>query len=183
MKSLTRIGIFLLPLLLAVTTFAQDRTQVAVDNGATPAASAQESKNAIIITFGAVNGEYKQLFDLGTENRQGYTGALNVKIVGDKTRLGAKFRVDQVNGTRKYLLGPELGREIGFVEPYAHALFGVEDDYEGATGKRYVRLYGGGVRLNFGHFVLNPFQYDVALAEGLGQRPVSQVSASVGIRY
>jgi hypothetical protein len=142
-------------------------------------------KNNVIITFGVLNAEYKALFDLGAENRQGYTGALNVKVAGEKNRLGMKFRVDQVNGTRKYLGGPELSREIGgFVYLYGHALFGVEHDYEGGTGKRYARLYGGGVRFRVGpYFVINPFQYDATLTEGLGQRPVTQVSASAGISF
>jgi hypothetical protein len=149
------------------------------------AAQAQDKpKDNVIITVGLLDSRYSALFDLGAENRQGVTGAANVRIVGNKTRLGGKFRFDQVAETRRYLFGPEVGHTFKFFTPYGHALFGFEDAYRASSDRRVARLYGGGVRFKAGpHLVLNPFQYDAVFTEGPGQKRVDQVSASIGIAF
>ena len=150
------------------------------------AAQAQDKpKDTVILTVGLLDSRYSALFDLGAENRQGVTAAANVRIVGGKTRLGGKFRFDQVAETRRYLFGPEVGHTFKkFFTPYGHALFGFEDAYKASTNRRVARLYGGGVRFNVGdHLVFNPAQYDAVFTEGPGQQRVDQVSASIGVRF
>ena len=147
-------------LLLACCYFAQAR---------------DKPKDSVIITVGFIAGECLDLFD--TSYGPGITAALNAKIVGDKTRLGGKFRFDKLDEIKAYSFGPELSHKLGFVKPYAHFLVGFQT-VPGVDDEEIIRTVGGGVRLNIGqHVVINPLQIDFT------NREKRQLSASVGVRF
>ena len=165
MKSLLRIT--LLSLIAVVTFAAIVRCQ-------------DKPKDSVIITVGFAADEVKDL--LNTDYNPGLTVALNAKIVGNKTRLGGKFRFDKIEDIKTYTFGPELSHKFGFVEPYGHFLIGYQT-LDGIEGKEIVRMLGAGVRLNFGHIVLNPFQFDQTRSGGFLSPGRNQFSASIGVCF
>ena len=144
------------------------------------AAAQDKPKNTVILTVGFIADEYKDLID--RTYSPGITATLNAKIAGNKTRFGGKFRFDKVEEFKSYTFGPELSHNIGFVEPYAHFLIGYQT-VDGLDGKEIIRTVGAGVRLNFGHIVLNPFQIDSTRSGGFLSQGKNQFSASLGVRF
>jgi len=165
MKSLLKITLFSI---LAVVFFAAF------------ALAQDKPKDTVIITVGFAADELHDL--VNTDYRPGITATLNAKIVGSKTRLGGKFRFDKLEEVKTYTFGPELSHKLGFVEPYAHFLVGYQT-VDGFEGKEIVRTVGAGVRLNFGHVVLNPFQFDQTRSGGFLSPGRNQFSASIGVRF
>lgn len=142
----------------------------------------QEQKDRIILTVGVGADELSDL--INTDYEYDIKVAVNAKIVGNKARLGGKFVFDKLPNIKRYSAGPEVSYHFSFVEPYGHFLVGAET-YDGLGHNEFIRTIGAGVRLNFGHFVLNPFQIDSirGVRAPFGSPGVNQFSASAGIRF
>lgn len=152
-------------LALAASAFAQDK-----------------AKDSIILTVGVGADEISDLLD--TQYNYAVKVAANAKIAGDNARLGGKFVFDKTDGSKRYSAGPEFSYKIRFVEPYAHFLIGAET-LDGIEGRAFIRTVGAGVRLNYGHVVINPLQIDSTrgLRAPFLSQGVTQFSASVGVRF
>ena len=143
----------------------------------------QEQKDRIIITVGAGADELTDFLNT-SYYEYAIKIAANAKVVsGSNVRLGGKFVFDKLENIKRYSAGPELSYNIKFVEPYAHFLLGAET--YNVPGRNFTRTVGAGVRLNFGHIVLNPFQVDSTrgVRAPFGSAGVTQFSGSVGIRF
>ena len=142
----------------------------------------QEQNDRIIITAGVGADELSDL--INTDYEYDIKVAVNAKIVGNKARLGGKFVFDKLSNIKRYSAGPEVSYHFSFVEPYGHFLVGAET-YDGLGQEEFIRTIGAGVRLNFGHFVFNPFQIDSirGVRAPFGSPGVNQFSASAGIRF
>jgi hypothetical protein len=142
----------------------------------------QEQKDHIIVTVGVGADELNNL--VNTVYEYDFKVAVNAKIIGSKARLGGKFVFDKLPNIKRYSAGPEVSYHFSFVEPYGHFLIGAET-YDGLGQRQFKRTIGAGVRLNFGHFVFNPFQIDSirGVRAPFGSPGVNQFSASAGIRF
>ena len=143
----------------------------------------QEQKDRIILTVGAGADELTDFLNT-SYYEYAIKIAANAKVVsGSNVRLGGKFVFDKLENIKRYSAGPELSYNIKFVEPYAHFLLGAET--YNVPGRNFTRTVGAGVRLNFGHVVLNPFQVDSTrgVRAPFGSAGVTQFSGSVGIRF
>lgn len=141
----------------------------------------QEQKDRIIITVGAGADELTDFLNT-SYYEYAIKIAANAKIVsGSNVRLGGKFVFDKLENIKRYSAGPELSYNIKFVEPYAHFLLGAEI----TPDRNFIRTVGAGVRLNFGHIVLNPIQVDSTrgVRAPFGSAGVTQFSASIGVRF
>lgn len=145
----------------------------------------QEQKDRIIITVGAGAEEISNIFT-DTYYLTAVKATVNAKVVGNKTRLGAKFVFDRFYYSKRYSAGAELSYKFskGVFEPYGHILVGREY-VNSSVLKDFVRTLGAGVRINLGYLVLNPFQAETTrgLREPFGAPGTNQFSASVGVRF
>ena len=163
MRKLLFTIIFILAMLFPLTTFGQD-------------------KDRVILTIGAGADEYTYVFDTAYE--AAVKGTVNVKVVGSKTRLGAKFVFDRLYDSKRYSGGAELSHTFKFVAPFGHILIGKEY-LNSSVISDFIRTLGAGVRVNLGYLVLIPLQIDSTrgLREPFGSPGVTQFSASVGVRF
>ena len=146
----------------------------------------QETKDRIIITIGAGAEEVSNIFT-DTYYLTAAKATVNVKVVGNKTRLGAKFVFDRFYYSKRYSAGVELSYKFGkgVFEPYGHILVGKEY-VNSSVLEDFVRTLGAGIRINVGpYLVVNPFQAETTrgLREPFGAPGTNQFSASVGIRF
>lgn len=153
--------IFTLIFLFPISAFAQDR---------------------VIFTVGVGADEISYVFDTRYETVAKIVG--NVKVTGNKARLGGKFVFDRLYESKRYTAGPELSYKFGYIEPYGHILIGKEY-LNSSPISDFVRTVGAGVRINSGFLTIVPFQIDSTrgLKEPLGSPGVTQFSAHIGFRF
>lgn len=151
-------------------------------------AQAQDSpKDAVKLSIGFTNSEYSFESLFSTEYKQGLTAEADVKIAGNsKVRLGGVFQFNRAalgddSPLDTYSFGPRLSYKLGFVEPFAHALFGAQTTYN--ADRVFSRTYGAGVDLNFGHIFIRPAVVDWVRTEGFNSPSTQRFGAAVGVRF
>lgn len=148
-------------------------------------------KDNFIVTAGFLLDEAKQIVEF-YEYEQGFSGTIRGRITGDKTQLAGKLRYDRVTGSQiqRFLFGPEVQHRIKFLGIYGHALFGFQRGFgdNPSTENIFARTYGGGVRLYVGdHIVIEPFEYNATVTEGVGLSALrgasKQIATRVGFKF
>jgi hypothetical protein len=171
MKTLTRIALSTLLLLVAATAFAQDK-------------AGQSAPDRIKLGVGFSNSEYANL--LSTEYQQGLTAELDARIFRrDRFRLGGVFQYNRANLSADtpvdtYSFGPRLSVKFGPIEPFGQALFGLTTTYN--DDRAFTRTYGLGADINLGHIYLRPFALDFLKFES-APGAVQRYGAGVGVRF
>lgn len=169
LKTLTRIAILTLPLLLVATVSAQD-----------------SQPDMVKISVGFSNSEFSNLFD--TQYEQGAYGEVDVKALKrGGIRLGIVGRYDRSRfyapSIDTYSGGARLSFDLakGYISPYGHALFGATTSYN--DDEVFTRTYGAGVDINFGHFFVRPIEVNYIRTEGFASPSTQRFSAGGGIRF
>lgn len=171
MKPLIRISLLaMVPILFfAVISLAQDK-----------------AKDAVKLSIGFTNSEYSFESLFSTEYKQGITAEADVKMAGNsKVRLGGVFQFNRASFSDSpldtYSFGPRFSYKLGFIEPFAHALFGAQTSYN--SDRVFSRTYGVGVDLNFGHVFVRPAVVDWVRTEGFNSPATQRFGAAVGVRF